>query len=199
MITMQTVLEQLTGEEIYNALIQIMGKEFADFAVTRKQYERAIAILRTELGDDTIADVTNAIRQQTVSTLLFSGVLGLKANLDNFINPLTRNFLDADSEIYLREDTARRLPHYEQAQKVLDRFYALLSPDRRTLYEDVIAYISHLETVGPKLAHYYGYLLGNELLPRVVPGYHADTALTVQYRMMLEDYFGQKIDFDNKK
>lgn len=199
MITMQTVMEQLTGEEIYNTLIHVMTNEFEDFAVTRKQYENTTLTLQSELGNDTVPtvkDAMDAIQQQTVSNLLFSGAMGIKDNLDNFINPLTKNFLDVDSEIYLREETARRLPAYEQARKVLERFYALLSPDQQMLYEDIIAYISHLETTGPKLAHYYGYLLGNELLPRIVPGYHMDTALTLQYRIMLRDYFGKKINLE---
>ena len=38
-------------------------------------------------------------------------------------------------------------------------------------FEDIVVYI-YLETVVPKLAHYYGYLLGNELLPCIIPGYH---------------------------
>lgn len=197
MVTMQTVLNQLTCKEIYDSLIQIMTGEFEDFADAQKQYEHAMDILQTELGADAVTDAMDAVQEQTVSNLLFSGVLGIKANLDNFINPLARNFLDVDSEIYLREDTAHRLPNYEQAQTVLDRFYAQLSPDQRMLFEEeVIAYICHLETVAPKLAHYCGYLLGNKLLPRIVPGYHADMALTEQYRMMLADYFGRKINLE---
>lgn len=193
MITMQTILNQLTGKEIYDSLIHIVTEEFEDFAIARKQYEHAMDTLQIEMGEKPVTDAMDAIRLQTVSNLLFSGALGLKANLDHFVNPLTRNFLEVDSEIYLREDTARKLPEYEHAQSVLDQFCTLLSPDQKVLYEDVIAYISYLETVGPKLAHYYGYLLGNTLLPRIVPGYHADAALTNQYRMMLADYFGRAI------
>ena len=195
MITVQTIINQLTGEELYNSLIQVLTEEFEDFAATRKQFENTMTILQTELGDDCITDAICAIRQQTVSNLLFSGFLGIKANLDNFINPLTRNFLNADSEIYLREETAHRLPAYEQAQAVLDQFYALLTPNQQVLYEDMIAYCSHLEATVPKLAHYYGYLLGNKLLPRIIPGYNPDTALTVQYRIMLRNYFGKSNSF----
>ena len=39
MMTMQTMLKQLTGEEIYDTLIHYMAEEFEDFAVARKQYE----------------------------------------------------------------------------------------------------------------------------------------------------------------
>lgn len=202
MKTMQTVLEQLTGEEIYDSLIQTMTEQFEDFSVSQKQYEHTMQTLQTELGNNTVptvSDAMDAIRQQTVSKLLFSGALGLKANLDNFINPLSRNFLDVDSEIYLREDTARRLPEYERAHRVLEQFYALLSSSQQVLYEDVVAYICYLETVGPKLAHYYGYLLGNELFFRVIPGYHADSVLTAQYHVMLGIYFGRELELEYKK
>lgn len=192
---MQTILKQLTGEESYASLIHFMTEEFEDFAVARKRYERIMDILQTELGEKVVTDAKDAIQRQTVSNLLFSGVLGLKANLDNFINPLTRNFLDVDAAIYLREETAHRLPEYERAQSVLNWFCSILSPDQKELYEDVIAYVSHLETIAPKMAHYYGYLLGNELLPHLIPGYHADMALTLQYRIMLKTYFRKELFF----
>lgn len=201
MVTMQKILNLLTGKEIYYALIEVMTNDFGDFADSKIRYENALHTLQTELCESitpSAQDAMDAIQQQTISNLIFSGVLGLKANLDNFINPLTRNFLDVDYKVFLREDIAHRLPKYERAQIVLDQFYALLSPDQQTIYEDVITYICHLETIGPKLAHYYGYLLGNELLPHAVPGYHSDMALTAQYRMMLRNYFGKKSISDKK-
>ena len=138
-----------------------------------------------------VADEINAIEQQCVSDLLFSGFLGIKANLDNFKNPIARNFLDVDFEVYLREEVAHRLPEYEQAQKSREQFYSQLSSAQREIYEDVRTYTCHLETIGPKLAHYLGYLLGNELLPRIIPGYCADSVLTIQYGAVLGKYMGK--------
>lgn len=199
MVTMQNFLDHLTDKEIYHTLIEVMTKDFGDFSDAKNRYENAMHTLQAEIGKNvtpSVEDAMEAIQRQTISTLFFSGVLGLKANLDNFINPLTRNFLNADCEVYLREDTAHRLPEYERAQTVLDQFYALLSSEQRTIYEDVITYICHLETVGPKLAHYYGYLFGNKILPLIVPGYHIDMLLTTQYRMMLKDSFGRNINLE---
>lgn len=192
MITTQTILNQLQGEELYNSLIHLITEEFEDFAAIRKDYEQAMDTLQSKLGEHSVTNAMDAIRQQTVSNLLFSGFLGLKANLDNFINPLARNFLGADFETYLREETAHRLPKYAQAQSVLDQFYTSLSADQKVLYGDVIAYICYLDTIAPKLAHYCGYLLGNELLPRIIPGYHTDAALTSRYHIMMGDYLGGK-------
>ena len=64
----------------------------------------------------------------------------------------------------------------------------------RILEEYGTEYICYLETVGPKLAHYYGYLLGNAMLHRVIPGYQPDLALTLGYFTMLKNYFGTECD-----
>lgn len=189
MLSTKTILENLTEHYVVETFVQWMAKEDEDFAVDYQRYTDAMNVLQKELGD-LVKEEIDAIEQQCASDLLFSGFLGLKANLDNFIDPVARNFLDVDFEVYLREETAHRLPEYERAQKIRDRFYSQLTSVQKETYADVITYTSHLETVGPKLAHYFGYLLGNQLLPRVVPGYHSDMVLTIKYNSMLEDYFG---------
>ncbi len=200
MLSMKSIFENLTEHHVVETLVQWMAKENEDFAADYQRYTEAMGVLQKELGD-LVKDEIDAIEQQCASSLLFSGFLGLKANLDNFIDPVARNFLDVDFEVYLREETAHRLPEYERAQKIRDRFYSLLTSAQRKIYEDVITYNSHLETVGPKLAHYFGYILGNEFLPRVIPGYHPDPVLTIRYTTMLENYFGkslpEKIGSDN--
>ena len=98
-----------------------------------------------------------------------------------------------DAETYLREDKAKRLPDYHNAECVQEQFYATLTPAQQDRYEDITAYICHLETVGPKLAHYYGYQLGNQLFLHIVPGYSEDIQLTLRYRRILENYLGISI------
>lgn len=193
----ERILEQVTGNGIADALIGEMEACFADFAQARRQYLDVMAVLQQELGDKAKPSASNemdAISQQAASSFVFSGFLGLKANLDNFINPVARDFLEVDPDTYLREETARRLPAYSQAQQLRDQFYAQLSEEQQGLYESVIDYVSYLETVGPKLAHYYGYILGNDLLPRLIPGYHLDMAQTAQYRMLLQQYMGKRLE-----
>lgn len=206
MTTTQTVLDQLTGKAIVEALTDVMAESFEDFAEARNRYQQAVAGLRDQLGTDSspsVQEVVEAIQRQTVSNLLYSGYLGIKANLDHFLDPVARNFLDVDFEVFLREETARRLPEYESALKIREQFFSILSPAQKALYEDISTYVCHLETVGPKLAHYYGYLLGNDLLHWIVPGYHPALVLTIRYRGMLEEYFGKKLagmlqSFDSK-
>ena len=188
----QKIMDRLTAQNA-DALIRLLEELFEDFSKVREQYENAMQLLKVELGDAPVNAEADAIRQQTESNLLFCGLLGIKANLDNFIDPVATRFLEVDTEVYLRETASHSLPAYEAAQKTRNRFYASLTARQREIYDAVAAYSCYLETAGPKLAHYYGYLLGDELLPRVIPGYYSDPVLTTRYKMMLEGCFGRKI------
>ena len=187
MLSTKTIREYLTSHYIVQAFVQWMAEESEDFSADHQRYIDAIDALRKELGE-AVTDEINAIEQQCASNLLFSGFLGIKANLDNFIDPVAKNFLDVDFEVYLREETAHRLPEYVDAQKNRERFYSQLTSAQREIYEDVSTYTSHLETLGPKLAHYLGYLIGNELLPRIIPGYYVDSVLAIKYNTLLAKY-----------
>ena len=196
MKTLHSIMNLLTGEEIYEALIAKMCTMSADFSEDYERYKTAFIRLKEDFAPElmpSIEEEMDAIQKQTCSNLLFSGFLGIKANLDNFIDPIARNFLDVDFETFLREDIAQALPEYEKSQQVHDRFYAHLSPTQKETYEAVSSFVNYLDTVGPKLAHYYGYLLGNELLPRIILGYRPDIVQTIQYRIRLEKFFGQRI------
>lgn len=182
--------EHLTSHCIAQSFVQWLAEASEEFLADHQRYIVAMKILREELGDAVTHEI-DAIEQQCASDLLFSGFLGMKANLDHFKNPVARNFLDVDFEVYLREEVAHRLPEYEHAQKKREQFYSQLTSAQREIYEDVSTYTCHLETVGPKLAHYFGYLLGNELLPRIIPGYYVDSVLTIKYNAILEKYMGK--------
>ena len=197
MITVNTFFEKISYKEIVASLVDVMAANFEEFSADHARFNETISLLENELGEGgspSVSDEIDAICQQIGSILLFSCFLGLKANLDHFINPICRTFLDVDSDIYLREDVVKRLPDYQNAQNMQEKFYAGLSPAQKDKYVNIIAYISHLETIGPKLAHYYGYVLGNQFFPHVIPGYVADYQLTLQYRHMLEEYFGIRIN-----
>lgn len=196
MLTLKTILDQFSDKEIYDSLIQMMENHFQDFPEVQQKYLRAMDALQKDLGEASITKEKEAIRREIASTLFFSGWLGLQANLDYYLDPVAGNFLNTEPEIYLREKAARKLPEYEAAQETRKQFYAGLTDKQRLIYEDVTEYICYLETVGPKLAHYYGYLLGNSMLHRVVPGYQPDMAFTLRYAMMLENYFGADLDWN---
>lgn len=190
---MQTILELLDDRIIAESMIKIMEEHSGDFREDKNRCIEAVDKLWHEMGEGAVPSVfeeIEAIHRQFASNLIFSGFLGFQANLNHYRDPVARTFLDVDFETYLLEGTAKRLPEYENAQNMRRKFYATLSPEQREIYSDIALYADHLQSVGPKLAHYYGYLLGNAILPRVVPGYCPDIRHTTQYRRRLEDYLG---------
>lgn len=196
MLSINKFFEKVSYKEIVASLVEVMAENFEDFAVDRIRFKETISRFETELEESTspsVADLIDAIDRRIGSVVVFSCFLGLKANWDHFIDPIGRTFLDADAETYLRENMAKQLSDYQNAERVQEAFYATLSPVQRDRYEDITAYITHLETVGPKLAHFYGYLLGNQLFPHIIPGYSADVHLALRYRKMLENYLGVSI------
>ncbi len=194
---MKTILDLLTKENLCDSLIAAMEDNFEDFPEIQQEYIQAMDNLQSLLGKDTVQKEKDAICQQIASSILFSEVLGIQANYHYFLDPVGGNFLDADPEVYLRENIAKHLPEYAAAQQSRSEFFGHLDAAQKELYTPVTEYVCYLETVAPKLAHYYGYLLGNELLPRVVPGYHPNMAFTLQYCMKLEKYFGKQFKWNN--
>ena len=198
MLSENALFPKISYKEIVTKLADVLARNSEEFHEDLAHFNETISLLEAELEQDTspsVADLVDAIRQQIGSTLLFSCCLGLKANLDHFLDPVSRTFLDVDPEIYLRENIARQLPDYLRAQRVQKQFYKALSRIQREKYDEgITTYICHLEVVGPKLAHYYGFFLGNQLFPHVVPGYVSDTQLLIQYRYMLETYLGINIE-----
>lgn len=193
-MSVNTFFEKINYKEIVAKLVDFMAANSEEFVADQASFNETISFLEAELGQLTspsVADLVDAIDQQIGSTLLFSCFLGIKANLDHFIDPVSRTFLDVDPEIYLRENIARQLPDYQLAQRVREQFYTTLSSMQKAKYEEgITTYVCHLETVGPKLAHYYGYVLANQLFPRLIPGYVTDSQLTLCYCHMLEKYNG---------
>ena len=181
----------LTGREGADAFVESLIAASEDFAEDHRQFEEAIAHFKSTLPEGatpSVEDLCDAIRRQITAQVIFAGYLGFQANVDHFLNPIARTFMDVEPEVYLRERVARTLPEYASAKGVIGRFREQLSPEAQEMFESIEIYIAHLETVVPKIAHYDGFLLGNELLYYVLPGYHSDVLLTVRYCEMINEH-----------
>lgn len=187
MKTMKNTLEKVTKELLVEPLLNFMTERNEDFAEDAKKYKDALISLENKLSTK---EFEEAIFRQTVCMVLFSGWLGFKANRDHFEDPVARTFLEVDIETYLQEHILQQIPEYKNAQEMIRWLLSRLSQEQEEAHEAIVEYISHLETIVPKLAHYFGYLLGNELLPKVLPGYAEDTKMTVKYERILGEYMG---------
>lgn len=177
MIDTKNIMEQLTGQALTDLLTQFLEQHCEGFPEIREKFQEAI--VQAEEGKK----LAEAIDAQTASDLLFSAALGLKANLDHFRDPIARTFLEVDPETYLQESVAHSMPQYIEAQKILNTV---------GVNDAIIEYTTYLETFGPKLAHYFGYLLGDEFLPKIIPGYQPDPLLTIRYRDWVRTYMGME-------
>ena len=181
----------LTGKESIDSLVKNLIASSPDFAEEHRQFEEAISFFRTALSKETslsVDDLLDAIRRYIASQFIFAGYLGFHENIDHFLNPVARTFTEVDPEIYLRERVSRTLPEYVSAKAYIDIFRSLLSSEQQPVFENITIYISHLETIIPKIAHYEGFLLGNDLLRYVLPGYFPDSQLTARYSLLLKEY-----------
>lgn len=188
-----TMFECFKKENMLFELIAFMERNTEGFAESRKNYYDCLNMLRKELGDNpsvTVDEFDAALHDAICSDLVYSAYLGFKANLDYFENPLANNFLNIDPEIYLREGTAHRLPAYERAYAKMEVFYAQLSPELKEATDAVTDYESHLETNGPKLAHFWAFKKANSFFPSVIPGYCAPMPFTYAYEHTLAKYMG---------
>lgn len=198
MISKMQFMDSLIGKPVVDALIQTLYNQMEDFPAIYQAYLDAIEKLHAELGPDAkneIKKYVTAIEQMCASNFYYAGTQGLKMNYDHFINPMAPNctWPQVDYDDYLRPHIAESLPLYRTAYKFKEKFEKQLPKDLESVIEAVTSFESALECGGIKLAHYYGYLMGNELLYHCVPGYHPDMVLDIRYTKMLEQYFGRRL------
>ena len=87
--------------------------------------------------------------------------------------------------------------HASKTTYALPTMLRALGQDKLDLLDGIYDYYNYLKTVGYKVAHYYGYLLADQLLPHLIPGYYADSAYVSTYSLILHNDIGVRI-FDLK-
>ncbi len=176
--------------EVTDKFIALLEKEDAEFVNVKKQYDECIELLKFKVGDRLpfIHEFDKAMRDMFGVELVYSFSLGIKANRAIFEDPIANDFLKSDFEVYLRESTAHKLLDYIEKAHQIDAFYSQLSEEEIDTTKPIDEYKSFLQTYGPKMAHYYGFLYANMILPLVEPGYHVNRSFTNNYRIMLKDY-----------
>ena len=201
MISKMQFMNSLVGKPVVDAVVQTLYNQADDFPAIYEAYLAAIEKMHNVLGPDAKREIrkyVTAIEQICASNLYYCGTQGLKMNYDHFINPMAPNctWPQVDYDDYLRPHMAGQLPLYENAYHYKQKFEKGLPEELKEAEEAVCSYETALECSGNKLAHYFGYLMGNELFAHCIPGYHPDTVLDITYTHMIEKYFGKRISLD---
>lgn len=123
--------------------------------------------------------------------LLYLFCAGLQLNAECFYHPVNAEILEMDFEVIHQEYKMAALPAIVQARTQASTAAQLLPTESLT---PICDYFAYWETVGWKLAHLLGYLLGNQLFVYLIPGYIPDQFTTINYRKKLTDYL--QIHFD---
>lgn len=155
-----------------------------DFEAIHKPYLSAVDAL-TEIAPEQTRSYLHEANTAYTQELLFLFFKGIQMNVACFNNPVNAKILEMDFEVIHHEYQMNALPGIVQA-RTLAMAAAHQLPEERLL--PVLDYFAYRETVGWKLAHFWGYLLGNRLLYHLIPGYTQDEVTTLYYKRMLSDY-----------
>ena len=187
------LMEQFTGRHILDRMadgFRMNDQEFRDDEDRRTQAE---ALLRKSLPADftpSVDEYIAACERDVLSRIVYAGYHGFQANLANFHEPYGVDIIRKESFDIVKEHIIGNLPANDGTYKVTEAFYQALPEDLKEYYFHISEYYTHFECAGPKLAHYAGYILGNNLLYWIQPGYQMDPVQTMQYTSWIGDYCG---------
>ena len=193
MIELKKLVKDLTGAPVIEALADVLRENDPDFEEVETKYYEAVIILDKMLRDKiepSVEDYLKACERDVIANVLYAAYLGYKANLDNFQSPTGNNFVKEEYSILLKEHTIGTFPIHTEIERTVQAFRHALPTEYHSFDEDIFQYFLTLDMAGPKLAHYAGYVLSNELLPLVEPGYRKDYIQTNNYAAEVQKYFG---------
>lgn len=197
----ERLVDELTGRGNVYALIRTLHNQTNDFPDIYKQYLASIEKLAEILGPESSRDIKKlmvAIDIQCSALLFAVGIDGLKMNYQHFVNPMAPNctWPNIDHDDYLRISLASCSPRYKATERFIEEFRKRIPKDHESVWDAILSYRVALELDGSKLAHYYGYLAGNELLGHYIPGYEPDYPLTYKYTHQLESWYQRPLRTD---
>lgn len=181
----------MTEEELVCFYMALIEEKMDDFSEIKHGYLESIEKLKKRLPAEIekIDAMCRARKRLTFMEIIFAGNLGFQSNLEHFRNPVMRTFLDVGVDVCLREKTMRGMAEYRLEDQTVKTALQLIPEEEEELCAQVYAYHSYLDTVIPKLAHYRGYLMANDLLSYTEPGYCDDPILTRAYQRWMNEYF----------
>lgn len=195
MYTVNSVFTQITDStSVFQNIMDTLRMVDPSFEDEHRQYIHSVDTLMDSLcGEDslTVMEYIAAKEKAFCSEMIYIAWLGFQQNIVCFRNPINTEFLKLDYETIHRENSFQSLPKILSALSAINDFdcsLRSLPDDIQNIAMGITDFFSYLETVGYKLAHYFGFVFADRFLGYVIPGYAPDTATTMQYAMMLQEY-----------
>ena len=195
MYTVKSILTQVTDSElVFQNVMETLRTVDPSFEDEHRQYLHSVDTLMNSLRTEDSTKVMGYIAAKEkafCSEMIYIAWLGFQQNIACFRNPINTEFLKLDYETIHRENSFQSLPIILSALSAINDFDCALRSlpdDIQNIAMGITDFFSYLETVGFKLAHYFGFAFADRFLGHVVPGYAPDSATTTQYAMMLQKY-----------
>ena len=193
MKTIEQIKDLMIGKSVIADLADLLRTNDTDFAESEKNYYAAVEKLRAALPAEqtpTLDAYLSACETDVISVVAYAGYLGFRVNLENFHHPIGIDFVRLDTIDYLKDHLFGHFPINYRNSQVREAFYKSLPEGLQCLEDSIQDYFTHLECTGPKLAHYAGYIIANNILPWVEPGYREDYCQTLAFTSETEKYMG---------
>ena len=193
MKTIEQIKDLMIGKSVIADLADLLRANDTDFAESEKNYYAAVEKLRAALPTEqtpTLDEYLSACETDVISAVAYAGYLGFRVNLENFHHPIGIDFVRLDTIDYLKDHLFGHFPINYRNSQVREAFYKSLPEGLQNLEDSVQDYFTHLECTGPKLAHYAGYIIANNILSWVEPGYREDYCQTLAFTAETEKYMG---------
>ena len=193
MKTIEQIKDLMVGKSVIADLADLLRANDADFAESEKCYYAAVEKLRAALPAEqtpSLDEYLSACETDVISVVAYAGYLGFRVNLENFHHPIGIDFVRLDTIDYLKDHLFGHFPINYRNSQVREAFYKSLPEGLQCLEDSIQDYFTHLECAGPKLAHYAGYIIANNILPWVEPGYREDYSQTLAFTDETEKYMG---------
>ena len=193
MKTIEQIKDLMVGKSVIADLADLLRANDADFAESEKGYYAAVEKLRAALPAEqtpTLDEYLSACETDVISVVAYAGYLGFRVNLENFHHPIGIDFVRLDTIDYLKDHLFGHFPINYRNSQVREAFYKSLPEGLQGLEDSIQDYFTHLECAGPKLAHYAGYIIANNILPWIEPGYREDYCQTMAFTAETEKYMG---------
>ena len=193
MKTLEQIKDLMVGKSVITDLADVIRANDKEFMESEKKYQAAVETLRANLPADltpSLDEFLEAWETDIISSVAYAGYLGFRVNLENFHHPIGIDFVMKDTIDYLRDHLFGHFPINYRNSNIRDQFCKNLPEDFQGIHDDILDYFVHLECTGPKLAHYAGYIIANNILPWVEPGYREDYCQTLAFTAETEKYMG---------
>ena len=194
MKTITKILSEFTNTKAIMEEVRAILTEIDPDFVREERFQEDMKRFKDVLDETKrtmLAEVVAAEEKRIAANLVFLVWRGLQQNLLCYRNPIEKWFVDLDYEDIHQEKEMNGMPD-SVAAGTAGRRLSLTLTEREREMNPTTDYYSYLEAVAYKVAHYYGFKLGDWFLPLVEPGYCPDAALTFRYALEVSTYL--KVD-----